>query len=81
MSKKKIFDLEERTAVFGEDIIKLAKSVKPDHINRPVLTQLVNNAGQVRGRNIVKPMGRNQEKIFSIRWEFPKKNAKNQNIF
>ncbi len=41
MSKKKIFDLEERTAVFGEDIIKLARSVKPDHVNKPALTQLV----------------------------------------
>ena len=39
MNKK--FDLEERTAKFGENIIEFAKNLLKDEITRPLITQLV----------------------------------------
>jgi len=41
MTNKKIFDLEERTAKFGEDIIEFAKKIPPNPITLPLITQLV----------------------------------------
>jgi four helix bundle protein len=39
MNKK--FDLEERTARFGEEIIEFTKSLPKNEITRPLITQLV----------------------------------------
>lgn len=41
------FDLEERTAKFGEAVIAFARTVGTDHISRPLLSQLVRAAGSV----------------------------------
>ncbi len=37
----KRFDLEERTAKFGEDVIELCKKVPKDEITRPIIIQLI----------------------------------------
>lgn len=37
----KKYDLEERTAVFGENIIKLTRKIKKETITTPIITQLV----------------------------------------
>ena len=37
----KIFDLEERTAKFGEDIIRFCRELSKDEITRPIINQLV----------------------------------------
>ena len=37
----KKYDLEERTAKFGEEVIKFAKDVPKDEVTRPIITQLV----------------------------------------
>ena len=39
-NKNKEYDLEERTAKFGEDIIAFVKSIKRDDINRNIISQL-----------------------------------------
>jgi len=39
MNKK--FDLEERTAKFGEEIVKFAKDIPKNEVTRPIITQLV----------------------------------------
>lgn len=39
--KSKKFNLEERTAKFGENVIKLTRSVPKDEITRPIINQLV----------------------------------------
>ncbi len=44
------FDLEERTAVFGEAIIGFAKSVSKNSVTAPILSQLV-RAGTSVGAN------------------------------
>ncbi|MDP8226662.1 four helix bundle protein [bacterium] len=50
MSNKKRFDLEERTAKFGEDIIEFAKKIPQNPITLPLITQLV-KAGTSVGAN------------------------------
>lgn len=49
MSKapKKKYDLEERTANFGENIIELCKKIPKNEITRPIVTQLVKAATSV----------------------------------
>jgi four helix bundle protein len=37
----KTFDLEERTAKFGEDIIRFCRELPKDEITRPIINQLV----------------------------------------
>ncbi|OQX79004.1 MAG: four helix bundle protein [Bacteroidetes bacterium 4484_276] len=46
----KIYDLEERTAVFGENIIEFLKKVPGNRINNELITQLV-KAGTSVGAN------------------------------
>ena len=41
------YDLEERTARFGEAAIRFAKVIRPDATNRPVVTQMVRVATSV----------------------------------
>jgi four helix bundle protein len=48
--KDKKYDLEERTAKFGEDIIEFAKKVPKNVITLPLITQLV-KAGTSVGSN------------------------------
>lgn len=44
---EKVFDLEERTAKFGEAVLVFARTVPVDHISKPILSQLVRAAGSV----------------------------------
>jgi len=41
MSPKKKYDLEERTAKFGEDVLKLCKKMSRNELTRPIINQLV----------------------------------------
>ena len=41
INARKIYDLEERTSKFAEDIIKFVKKVPPNTITKPLITQLV----------------------------------------
>jgi len=42
-----LYNLEERTAKFGENIIDFAKNLKEDTINRPLISQLIRAATSV----------------------------------
>lgn len=48
--QNKIYDLEERTAKFGEDIIKFCKKISKNVITLPLINQLV-KAGTSVGAN------------------------------
>jgi four helix bundle protein len=48
--KEKIYDLEERTAKFGEDIIEFAKKIPKYEITQPIIIQLI-KAGTSIGAN------------------------------
>lgn len=41
LNKNKKWDLEERTAKFGEEIIKLCKDMPKNEITRPIINQLI----------------------------------------
>jgi len=47
MPTKKKYDLEERTAIFAEDIIVVLKKIKSDQVNRSIISQLIRSAGSV----------------------------------
>lgn len=42
-----VYDLEERTSKFGEDIITFCKSILENTINKPLVSQLVRSATSV----------------------------------
>jgi len=60
MNKK--FDLEERTAKFGEEIIRFSMDLPKNEITRPIVVQLVKC-----GTSIVKQMMLKAEEILSIK--------------
>ena len=78
MINKKKFDLVERTAKFGEDIIQFAKKIPQNPITLPLITQLV-KAGTVLEQITQKPIVLNQRKISNIKSVYVKKNLKKQN--
>lgn len=46
-NSQKAFDLEERMAKFGEDIVSFCKDLKVDHVSRPLVGQLVRSATSI----------------------------------
>lgn len=71
---KNIYDLEERTAKFGEEIIRLCRTVKPDGITRPLIDQLVRSATSV-GANYMEANGASSKKDFRNKIFICKKEA------
>ena len=69
------YDLEERTAVFGENIISLSKSIKRDTINRPIISQLIRSATSV-GANYMEADGAESKRDFKHKIAICKKEAK-----
>ena len=43
----KKYDLEERTARFGEDVITFARSMSRDPVNSPLINQIVRSATSI----------------------------------
>ncbi len=60
---EKVYDLEERTALFGESVIKLCKKVKQDNIVSPIINQLVRSATSV-GANYMEANGASSKRDF-----------------
>lgn len=59
----KKFDLEERTAIFGESIIDLMRTVKQDAVNRPLISQIVRSSTSI-GANYMEADGGVSKKDF-----------------
>lgn len=57
------YDLEERTAKFGENIIKLCKQIKETTITRPLINQLIRSATSI-GANYMEANGASSKKDF-----------------
>ena len=74
-SKNKVFDLEERTARFGEDIILFAKSVVKDEVSRPLIGQLVRSGTSI-GANYMEADGAESKKDFRHKIALCKKESK-----
>ena len=73
--KERIYDLEERTAKFGEEIIKFAKKIQKDSISLPIISQLV-RAGTSIGANYCEADCAESRKDFEHKIGISKKEAK-----
>lgn len=62
-TNSKTYDLEERTAVFGESVIDLCKGLKQDAIAKPLINQLVRSATSI-GANYMEANGASSKKDF-----------------
>jgi len=71
---KSNYDLTERTAVFGEGIIKFCREAKRDPIVLPLLTQLVRSATSI-GANYMEANGASSPKDFANKIYICKKEA------
>lgn len=68
------YDLEERTALFGEQVIKLCRAVKSDRLADPVLTQLIRSGTSI-GANYMEANGASSKKDFKNKIFICKKEA------
>jgi four helix bundle protein len=57
------YDLEERTAKFGENIIEFCKSIKQDAITKPIIIQLVRSGTSI-GANYMEANSASSKKDF-----------------
>ena len=73
MDKK--YDLEERTAEFGENILDFCKSLKQDSITRPLISQLVRSGTSV-GANYSEGNEATSKKDFQHKLSIAKKEAR-----
>lgn len=74
-SNKKIYDLEERTAVFGEMIIEFAKSLTKNAINNPLINQIIRSGTSI-GANYMEADAAESKKDFNHKIAICKKESK-----
>ncbi len=74
MSDINKFDLEERTAKFGEGIIDFCKSIKQDPITRPLISQIIRSGTSV-GANYKEANSTGTQKDFKHKIHICKKEA------
>jgi four helix bundle protein len=60
----KVYDLEERTAIFGENIIDLCKNTTPTFLTKPIILQLIRSATSI-GANYMEANGASSKKDFA----------------
>lgn len=63
MKNTKQYDLEERTAKFGQDIIMFCQELKQDVISKPIISQIVRSATSV-GANYMEANGASSKSDF-----------------
>jgi four helix bundle protein len=57
------YNLEERTAKFGENIITLCKTLRQDIVTKPIITQLVRSGTSI-GANYMEANGASSKRDF-----------------
>jgi len=73
-SSKTKYDLEERTAVFGETVITFCREVKQDSVTKPLISQLVRSATSI-GANYMEANAASSKKDFRNKIFICKKEA------
>jgi len=73
--KTRRFDLEERTAIFGEKMIELCQSLRVDEITRSLINQLIRSGTSV-GANYMEANGADSKRDFRSKISICKKEAK-----
>jgi four helix bundle protein len=71
---KNNYDLEERTAKFGEEIIEFCKSIKQDVITKPIINQIIRSGTSI-GANYMEANGASSKKDFRNKIFICKKEA------
>lgn len=75
IQNNKVYDLEERTARFGESIILFCRSLSQDTIIRPIIIQLIRSATSI-GANYMEANGAESKKDFLHKVNICKKESK-----
>jgi len=57
------YDLEERTAVFGENILEFCRTIKQDVITRPLINQIIRSGASI-GANYYEANNASSKKDF-----------------
>jgi four helix bundle protein len=70
----KHYDLEERTAKFGEDIIEFCRELKQDAVSRPIISQLIRSGTSI-GANYMEANSASSRKDFKNKIFICKKEA------
>jgi four helix bundle protein len=71
----RIYDLEERTAKFGEDLIEFTKKLEKNSINNPLISQVV-RSGTSMGANYMEADCADSKKDFIYKISLCKKESK-----
>jgi len=74
-NEKKIYDLEERTALFGEAVIEFVKTLPKDPVNNPLISQIVRSSTSI-GANYAEADGADSKKDFNYKISLCKKESK-----
>ncbi|MDP3729729.1 MAG: four helix bundle protein [bacterium] len=74
-SKQKVYDLEDRTALFGEKIIDFLKKLPQDVMTKPLISQLIRSATSI-GANYMEADGAESKKDFRHKIAICKKESK-----
>jgi len=74
-NNKKVYDLEERTAKFGEDIIEFTVALQKNEINKPLINQVVRSGTSI-GANYMEADGAESGKDFKHKIAICKKESK-----
>jgi len=61
---KKVYDLEERTALFGENVIDFVKTLPQDRVNNELISQIIRSSTSI-GANYMEADGAESKKRFS----------------
>lgn len=73
-SKNTTYNLEERTAIFGEEVIDCCKKIDQTNINKPLINQLIRSATSI-GANYMEANGASSKKDFKNKIFICKKEA------
>ena len=73
--KQNKFDLEERTARFGEEIIDFTKTISNNAINNPLISQIVRSGTSI-GANYMEADGAESKKDFRHKISLCRKETK-----
>jgi four helix bundle protein len=73
--KNQKFNLQERTAVFGENAIDFIKTLKENNLNRPIINQFIRSATSI-GANYMEADAGESKRDFTHKIGICKKEAK-----
>jgi four helix bundle protein len=72
---KKVYDLEERTALFGENVIDFVKTLPQDRVNNELISQIIRSSTSI-GANYMEADAAESRKDFRHKIAICKKESK-----